>query len=299
MTSSSAQHFAHATPDALIIGHVTRDLTPNGWRLGGAAYYAARAASLRGLSVAALTSADGEVAAAARAALPGVTLRIVPADVSTTFENVYHDGARTQFLRAVASPLRAQDIPAAWLAAPVALLAPVAGEVDPDIVAALSPVTRVGLAPQGWLRAWDASGAVQPVPLEPAGREALSHCQAVILSRDDLGGNGASPAARQRVDTMLGDWAGDVACLVITRGWEGAEVWHDGRRSLVPGFPAREVDPTGAGDVFAVTFLCALADGSTPEGAAREANAVAACSVEGEGASAIPTPAAARGRFGL
>lgn len=303
-----------ATPDALIVGHFTRDLipnAPNGWRLGGAALYAARTASLRGLHVAMLTSAPQDVITAAREALPGVAMRVIPSRAATTFENTYHDGARTQYLRAVASPLTAPDIPDEWRTARVALLAPVACEVDPEIAYTLRAGT-LGLAAQGWLRAWDASGRVRPADLDVAASKALDACDVVVVSREDLAGPDATPNAAARADETLDDWAARVPLLALTRGREGAElwrraradietgpeIWRPGRIDLMPGLPAREVDPTGAGDVFAATLVCALALGATPEQAAIEANQVAACSVEGVGASAIPTPEQARIRFG-
>lgn len=285
------------TADILIAGHLTRDLTPNGWRLGGAAYYAARTASLRGLAVAILTSATADVADAARAALPGVALHVLSSDASTTFENIYHEGARLQHLRALARPLRAADIPPAWRAAPIALLAPVAGELDATLAASLRART-LGLAAQGLLRAWDSSGRVRPASLPASADALLDRCDAVVLSQEDLAGAGASLEDVAGAEETLRAWAARVPCLVVTRGPAGAELWHPGASELIAGYPAREVDPTGAGDVFAATLLCALAVGAAPVQAVREANQVAALSVEGPGASAIPSPQAARARFG-
>lgn len=285
-----------AEPEALIVGHFTRDITPDGWRLGGAALYAARTASLRGLRVAILTSAPDDVITAARAALPEIELRVIPSETATTFENLYHDGSRTQYLRAVAQPLRARHLPDEWRMAPMTLLAPVAREVDPGLVAALGART-LGLAAQGWLRAWDGSGRVRPADLDVAAFDALSAFGVVIVSREDLTGPDAPPNAVAEADNTLDDWATRVPLVAVTRGRDGAELWRAGRIDLLPGFPAREVDPTGAGDVFAATLVCALAAGAAPEQAGVEANQVAACSVEGVGASAIPTPAQARARF--
>lgn len=285
-----------AAPDALIVGHFTRDITPDGWRLGGAALYAARTATLRGLRVTLLTSAPEDVVEAAREALPGVEMLVIPSETATTFENTYHDGARTQYLRAVARPLCVRDLPDEWRAPPIALLAPVAREVGPDMAAALEART-LGLAAQGWLRAWDASGRVRPAELDAASSDALGACDVVVLSREDLTGPEATPNTVARADKTLDEWATRTPLVAVTRGRDGAELWRPGRIDLMPGFPAREVDPTGAGDVFAATLVCALAAGATPEQAAMEANQVAACSVEGVGASAIPTPEQARARF--
>lgn len=286
-----------STPDALVIGHLTRDVTHDGdWRLGGPSIYAARTASLRGLRVAVVTSASDDVASAARVAAPGVAFHCQPTTTSTTFENLYSAGGRLQFLRGVAAPLGLDDIPRAWRSAPIVLLAPVAGELDPRVVEGLA-ATTLGLAPQGWLRQWDADGRVYPSALNPRVEAILSNCAALILSREDLAGVDASPDALERAELTLRRWARRVACLAITCGSRGAELWRGTRKDIFPGLQAQEADPTGAGDVFAMTFLCALAVGSTPDAAMAEANEVAALSVEGIGVTAIPTPEAARARF--
>ena len=53
----------------------------------------------------------------------------------------------------------------------------------------------------------------------------------------------------------------------------------------VPGYPARGIDTTGAGDNFVAGFLCAKLDGKSDIECARYANAVASVCVESVGAS--------------
>jgi sugar/nucleoside kinase (ribokinase family) len=52
-----------------------------------------------------------------------------------------------------------------------------------------------------------------------------------------------------------------------------------------PAYPAVELDPTGAGDVFAASFLCSLYRHGDPREAVNFANRVAAYSVEAMGVS--------------
>src|SRR6185437_13487566 len=150
------------------------------------------------------------------------------------------------------------DIPARWRRCEVALLAPVAGEVAPGLAATLE-ARVIGAAPQGWLRAWDATGRVRPQPLDGAAQDALRSLTALILSREDLTGPAAPAAAQDAADQTLSAWARLVPLIAVTRGAEGADLYRAGAVERYSGSPAREVDPTGAGDVFAAAFLSALA----------------------------------------
>jgi sugar/nucleoside kinase (ribokinase family) len=65
-------------------------------------------------------------------------------------------------------------------------------------------------------------------------------------------------------------------------------MFQQGRPAHVAPFAVPEVDPTGAGDVFATALLLRLAEQATPAAAARFAAATAALSVQGPGIAAIP-----------
>jgi sugar/nucleoside kinase (ribokinase family) len=65
--------------------------------------------------------------------------------------------------------------------------------------------------------------------------------------------------------------------ILLTLGAEGAVVIVNGRAERVPARPVENgVDPTGAGDAFAVSYLAARADGHVPVSAARRATALVA-----------------------
>lgn len=290
--------------DALICGHLTRDLVatePAGWRVGGTALYAAVTAHRLGLTVGVVTSAPPDVIAAAREALDGVALAVVPCVRATTFENIYTEQGRRQYVRGVAAPLRGEHVPLEWRACRVALLAPVADEVDPALVGVLGGAV-VGATPQGWLRRWDGAQESDPGRVRPRvpGARALdvfARLDALILSVEDVAGAAPDAEALRHAAETLREWARRARLLAVTRASEGADLYLGDRVEHYPAMPAREVDPTGAGDVFAMSLLWALSLGQTPRAAVTLANRVAALSVEGAGWSAIPTRAALRERY--
>jgi tagatose kinase len=69
------------------------------------------------------------------------------------------------------------------------------------------------------------------------------------------------------------------ATVCETMGQDGARLHHDGTITMVAGILTEEVDPTGAGDVFAGTFLATFMRAGDPVLAAREANSAAAAHV--------------------
>jgi sugar/nucleoside kinase (ribokinase family) len=291
-------------PDFLTIGHATRDLLPDGgWRLGGTVTFAALTAQRLGLRAAVVTSGPADVVAALREALPGIAVAAVPAEEATTYENIYREGHRLQYLRGLAIALTAEHVPMGWRAAKIVLLAPLAREVDPALASAF-PRALVAATPQGWLRRWDAAGFVTPGALDADVEAGLRHLRALILSREDLlppVGHEAEGRTPEEADAQIVAWAGVVPLVAVTRGPGGVLLHEEGEtapRALV-GYEVHEVDPTGAGDVFAAAFLCSLHVTGDPHAAADFANRVAALSVERIGASGIPTRAEVAARFGV
>jgi sugar/nucleoside kinase (ribokinase family) len=285
-------------PAFLALGHVTRDLLPerSTFALGGTVTFAALTACRLGLAAALVTCADEELLTQLPDFLPGVALAVRPAAVTTAFENSYRDGFRTQYLRERAPLLDITDIPPAWLSASVLLLAPLAQEIPLELVRTLGrpPGSLLAATPQGWLRRWDADGRVWPTPWEQA-EELLPLLDVLILSHDDL-----LPFAdyrREMADAMLAAWSRRVPLLIATDGRAGATLFEQGKARHFPAYAAREVDPTGAGDVFAAAFLSHFHQHRDPYAAANFANCVASLSVERPGISGIPTQAQIQARL--
>jgi sugar/nucleoside kinase (ribokinase family) len=259
--------------DYLIIGHVTQDLLPDGGvTIGGTATYSGRTALALGNRVGVVTSAAPDLDLGH--VLGGCEVVRVPAEATSTFENVYTPSGREQFLYTVAAPLGLDAVPRRWRQPDVVHLAPLTNECDPALVDAF-PGALVCATPQGWMRTWDDTGRVR-VSDWPDAAHFLPRIGAVVLSVADVGGDWAVMA---RLAPLL----------VVTLGSEGCLVYRGGEEQHVPVAPRPEVDPTGAGDIFAAAFFTRLCQSGDPLAAARFANEVAALSVGRAGWASTPT----------
>ena len=80
--------------------------------------------------------------------------------------------------------------------------------------------------------------------------------------------------------------------LVLTKGNTGAEIFYQDKTTVIPVIPKDEVDPTGAGDIFATAFIINYAlNGKKLIESAQVASALAAISVTRPGIEGIPTEA--------
>src|SRR5438270_2226798 len=88
-------------PQFLSIGHVTRDVRPDGsYSLGGTVTFAALTASRLGLVAGIITCADPPLITKLPDHLPDIVLHVRPSATTTVFANQYKDGFRTQYLHA-------------------------------------------------------------------------------------------------------------------------------------------------------------------------------------------------------
>ncbi|MBT4073895.1 MAG: hypothetical protein HOC77_09585 [Chloroflexi bacterium] len=275
MTDSTA-------PDFLAIGVLTLDVTPEPGnphgrvRPGGAAAFAALCAQALGLNVAVVASAAPNYPI--ETVLPGIDVHLVESNFTTFFQNVYGpSGTRSQVLGARASSITLADVPDHWLTTPTVFLGPLVGEVP---VGARDWFTdaAVGATVQGWLRRWDHYGRVTEVagpPTEMAD-PTMSSYRLLVGSKSEFGGSD---------EQEIKNWTDHADVLGVTDGKHGVHVYSTGSTTDVPGFPAVELDPTGAGDIWAAACLIRLVETNDPVVAARFANAAASISVERDGLS--------------
>ena len=261
--------------DYLVIGHVARDLTPKGPQLGGTVAYSALTARALGLRRVGIVTAAGQDVPLD--ALNGIPIVSVETDSSTTYENVYIEHVRVQHLRAQASHIDLHRVPDIWRTASIIHLGPIANEMDSVLPDGFSP-TLFGLTPQGWMRQWDSNGLVTPCEWKNS-EPALARANAVVISREDVDGD----------DLLIEHMAGQTKILVVTEGLAGAVLYWNGDRRRFRAPNVREVDATGAGDIFATAFFVRLLDTRDPWEATRFATLIASHSVERAGLDGIPT----------
>jgi 1D-myo-inositol 3-kinase len=261
-------------PRLLTIGHVTRDRRPDGDVLGGSAAYGALAARRLGWEVGVLTAAGPDFEPERE--LPGIDVFLIRSGATTRFVNTYdQDGTRHQTVLARADDIELTPLPEDWRRPDALLLSPVAGELG-GVRATSLDAESVGAVAQGWLREIGPGGLVSPREWTGAGADLLG-VHVVVLSEQDL--PDADAGARKLLK--------HVPMVALTRGWRGLTLLARQGDYEVPGLPRAEVDPTGAGDVFAAAFLVRYHEAGDPLEAAAFAACAASFAVEGVGASSL------------
>lgn len=261
--------------DYLVIGHITIDLTPHGPKLGGTATYAALTAQALGLRTGIVTAWGGELPLGQLRQIPIVNY---PAERSTTFENIEGENERRQIIHHTAPNLDYHIIPDPWRQAAIVHLAPVAQEVEPNLLRYF-PTSLIGLTPQGWLRTWDKDKRVR-VADWPEATFTLQGAGAAVISNEDVNSD------ESRIEEM----AASSRVLAVTEGANGTRLyWNGDVRRFRPPNIERISDTIGAGDIFAAAFFVRLYTTRDPWEAARFATQLASISITRTGLDSIPT----------
>jgi hypothetical protein len=209
------------------------------------------------------------------------------------FVNRETPAGRVQTCVATGHPLPVASVPDRWRAVLAWSLVPVAAEVDDEWASTLPDEAHVSLGWQGLLRRLVAGQAV--TRLAPTRTQLVARADIVGVSRHDLA-PGTRPAA---LLSMLHDGAR----LVVTEGLDGGRAYaRRATRTTVSRrygavAAAREVDPTGAGDVFLAALLAATTRSDNGAAAARRsfpaalrlAATAASFVVEAAGLDGVPT----------
>jgi hypothetical protein len=260
--------------DYLVIGHVTQDVIQGGLRIGGTVSYSSRTALALGLKVGIVTvcSKDADLSQ-----LDGIQIIAHASQNSSTFEIIRTADGRILNLLHRADSITPEMVPPAWRNTPIVHLGPIIQEIPASILEVF-PNSYIGLTLQGWLRNTNGNGRIQYCDW-PDEAVFLARSQAAVLSIEDVGRN------ESRIEEMLPH----ANVLVVTEGAEGSRLyWNRDVRYFRP--PAtEELDPVGAGDIFASAFFHRHHLTKNPWEAARFATLLAARSVTRLGLKGTPT----------
>jgi len=256
----------------LIVGHITRDILPKGFRYGGAVLYAGLTARRLGFDTYAVTSsAEKDL----EELFPELKFFHFPSAQTTVFENIEGPKGRRQRVLAVADPIPVKQLPPTWRRADLVHIAPVLNEISPSEVSLFETNFLVS-NPQGWFRQIDAEGKVIRHWPDLSG---VPRFKAVVLSEEDIGAQGEIIEDLQKISEIL----------VITKGAKGALLYERGKKTFFKASPIKAKDSLGAGDILAAAFFGALYAQKAPREALRFAMCLARLSVTREGLASIPT----------
>ena len=130
------------------------------------------------------------------------------------------------------------------------------------------------------MRQWDENGRVSPKAwMNPD--KLLGKASAVVLSIEDVQGD----------EGIIADMIDRVPILIVTEANLGARLyWNGDYRHFSPPEEV-EVDPTGAGDIFATSFFIRMHETRDPWESTRFATLIASRSITRVGLQSVPTQA--------
>ncbi|MBK8699644.1 MAG: hypothetical protein IPN29_08880 [Saprospiraceae bacterium] len=264
------------TKKYICIGHVCHDKTPSGFVPGGTVTYASVLAAAHGYQTSIWTSAGEDFLFNELFDRRGIHQYVLPAAETTEFENIYFSSGRSQYIRARASMMEAKYFPRELMGGDIVHLGAIANEIDFNVLPELK-AGLTGASIQGCFRHWQADGKIY---LQDFDWKELQGIDIVFLSLEDIEGR----------EEVIADLLPFVGHIVLTRGSEGATVYHHYGISHSPAFPVQEKDATGAGDVFAATYLMAFSQSGDIAEATIVAHCAASYVAEGAALSSMPSP---------
>jgi sugar/nucleoside kinase (ribokinase family) len=291
-------------PDVVVVGSAARDIASDdtrGWRLGGGVAFGGLTLARLGLRTGVVVGVDPPAAIADELQLlraAGGDVRLVRLERSPVFDNVETHTGRVQTCLEPGQPINVDVLPDEFRPVRAWLFAPVADELPEAWAAVPPPGALVAVGWQGLLRELSRGGRTQRRPAQPS--SLIARADIVGVSRHDVDPHTPLDALWRLLKPG--------ATLLVTEGVLGG--WRlvlgsDGpiERRRFPAISAeREVDPTGAGDVFLAAYL-ATRVGSALGGSLRHgsdlrlAAAAASLAVEEPGLHGVPELAAVTRRL--
>lgn len=256
----------------LSIGHCCHDKVGDGHVLGGTASYASLLAKRLGAAPYLLTSYGKDFLFKQDFLENDIEVSNSLADQTTIFINDYSGDQRIQTILARANTIGIKDLQGITEHFDIAHICPIADEIDMDLLAGLNKDTVTLATPQGWLRKWDDSGRINYKEID---WNLLGEMDFVIISDEDV----------PELDNYLSSIKDAVNALIVTKGKEGSIMYANKVEAHFPAYPASIVDPTGAGDTFATSFIMRYAKTKEIVDSMIYANCLASICIEHKGTS--------------
>lgn len=257
----------------LVVGHVTHDDYDSEILPGGSAFYCSRAYYELGAGVTLITSVGRDFQCSE--VFRGLDVLTVTADKTTHFFNTYpSDGIRVQKCTARAADILSSILPSDTPEFDVLHLAPVIGETDPVEWISAIKAKNVVLGLQGFLRCINNRDEVKPNNWHPPDSLKIN---TVFLSSEDLAGH----------NTLIAELMNNADTVVLTLGKKGSEIYYKSQKIKMGVYETKEVDPTGAGDIYSAAFTFARVSGMPVITAAQYGAAFASVIVEDLGGTSL------------
>ena len=250
------------------LGHLTRDVVAGGEpRPGGGVFWGTRALAHLGADavVSAACSAEDRTALVPPLEAFGLPVTWVESSVTTAYSFHYEGDRRIMWQDAVGDPWTPeQAVEAAADAVWINVCALTRTDFPADTLAALAADGRRLLVDlQGLVR----TATVGPLHTDQHIGDVLHHVEVLKLN-DEEAETLVGSADPERLHSL------GVPEVVLTLGSKGAWVVTPDLVEHVPAVPVDgDVDPTGAGDTYSVTYIVQRAAGAEPVEAARVAAA--------------------------
>jgi sugar/nucleoside kinase (ribokinase family) len=253
-------------PPLALVGNLSRDVVDGGPpRIGGGAFYGARALRTLGARASVLTRCGPHERTAyiRRVAALGLPVRVLRGTTTTSFAFRYEGDRRIMEVVATGDSWTPAEVgavePRAWVhVAPL-----LRSDFSPETLAALARGRRLSLDGQGLVRVRETGSLRLDPGFDPA---LLEHIAILKLAEEE------AELVLGRIEEATVASLG-VPEVLVTYGHRGSVVFANGGAHQVGAWPVAR-DPTGSGDAFAAGYLAARANGHAPAAAARRATAL-------------------------
>lgn len=259
----------------VVVGHITLDEYDGKLVPGGSAYYCSRTYLALGAQVK-LISTIGEDFQF-NEIFNDLDVFVKRIGQTTRFKNIYKKNSiRQQISIAQAEPIKPDTIPDDFKECDILHLAPVLGEIDIKLWSTLVKSKMVAVGLQGWLRKIDDSKIVLHKKCDISDEE-FNKLSLVCLSEGDIQGQ------TELLDRIIKL----VPTVALTYGENGYDIYKDGIKTSYGVYRTIEVDPTGAGDVFAAGFFYGIVSGKSEMEAGYLGAGLASVIIEDVGGNAL------------